>query len=179
MIIIAIIRGTTARVINGAVDTTWETFWIETEACVGIIMVSMTAVRTLFVPDASKKTPPRSPQQQMGDYRRQSTWKKNLPWGSTPSEKEPVIVNEKSPRVWRTRVSGGLLPSLHGGGATMTGMRTMIRENGRTTHGSFGSEDMILPAHSGEGKEEVRSTFNGSTLRGVRSGSDVESGEIK
>lgn len=50
----------------------------------------------------------------------------------------------------------------------------MIRENGRTTHGSFGSEDTMLPALGEKEEMEVRSTLSGSTLRGVREGSNVE-----
>ncbi|KAL9099869.1 MAG: hypothetical protein Q9187_009437, partial [Circinaria calcarea] len=171
MIIITIIRGSIARVVNGAVDTTWQTFWLETEACVGIIMVSMTAVRTLFVADTSKKNPPNNVP--VGEYRRQSAWKKNLLWDFSPGDRQPMI--EKGSGVWKKkRVPAGLLPSFHGGGATMTGMRTMIRENGRTTQGSFGSEDMGFPLQSGGEEGEVRWTLSGSTLREARSASGEE-----
>lgn len=65
--------------------------------------------------------------------------------GSTP---------DKSSSRYRTRLWRKQTPQLPGleTGATMTGMRTMIRENGRTMVGSFGKDEPQLMEHSSQGK---------------------------
>ena len=75
MIVMALIRGTDQKSSAGIVDLTWVLFWLEMEACVAVIMVSLTAFRTLFTADHSrmpKETPERvSPGYVKGLDRRQ------------------------------------------------------------------------------------------------------------
>jgi len=48
MIVVAIIRTALAPLPNGVIDTSWLVFWTGMEAMVAIIMVSLTAFRSLF-----------------------------------------------------------------------------------------------------------------------------------
>lgn len=48
MIVISIIKITTADLPDGQVDSAWGIFWLQAEACVGVIMVSISAFRSLF-----------------------------------------------------------------------------------------------------------------------------------
>jgi len=109
MIAIAMVRGISTRV-YGSYDQVWDSLWFEIEACVSVLMVSMTAFRTLFV------MPKRSQRKRPSDE--SPLWKK-------------ITSNKKG-----KKQDMSLLPEIEGG-ATMTGMRTMIRENGMTRPGSF------------------------------------------
>ena len=63
MIAMSLIRGTDQKTSAGTVDLVWLLFWLQMEACVAVIMVSLTAFRTLFTADhskASKETPERA-----------------------------------------------------------------------------------------------------------------------
>ena len=108
MIAIAAVRGISAHV-WGSDEQVWDSVWILIEACVSVIMVCMTAFRTLFV------MPRRS--QRM----------------KSPSMRTPLWRKKKSTE----KNSLGSLPDVEVG-ATMTGMRTMIRENGVMVTGKFG-----------------------------------------
>ena len=48
MIICSIVRISAANIKNGQVDTTWVLLWLEIEGCVAVIVVSISAFRTLF-----------------------------------------------------------------------------------------------------------------------------------
>ncbi len=63
--------------------------------------------------------------------------------GSTPDKNSP----RSRTRLWRRKPTPQL-PAIHTG-ATMTGMRTMIRENGITMFGSFGKGESISTVDSG------------------------------
>ena len=106
MITIGIIRAISSRHF-GAHNDIWNTFWVQVESCVSVIMVCMTAFRTLFV--ASKRSKDAQPKYHKRLPYKQSFWKKK---GEIELPNIPI-------------------------GATMTGMRTLIRENGRTSVGSF------------------------------------------
>ncbi|MCJ1381360.1 hypothetical protein MMC17_004470 [Xylographa soralifera] len=54
MVIFALIRVTLSTLNNGTIDSVWLFFWSETECCVAIIMVSLTAVRGLFGLESSR-----------------------------------------------------------------------------------------------------------------------------
>lgn len=56
MIGISIIKLTTADLSNGEVDTPWNIFWLQAEACFAVIMVSISAFRSLFITDGTKKS---------------------------------------------------------------------------------------------------------------------------
>jgi hypothetical protein len=87
---------------------------------------------------------------------------------STMIIKSLFVVNKKSTsdrnsppypaRLWK-RKQLTPLPDVEVG-ATMTGMRTMIRENGRTTMGSFGKDEPMVIENS----EDWRSSNDDSTL---------------
>ena len=103
MIVIAMVRGISARV-YGSDEQVWDALWFEIEACVSVTMVCMTAFRTLFVMPrrSQRKRSPLNGSKLPGKYHGHG--KINMLW---------------------------LLPDVERG-ATMTGMRTMIRENGLT-----------------------------------------------
>ena len=108
MIVIETVRAISAQ-IYGSDDQVWDSLWFEMEACVSVITVCMTAFRTLFV------MPRRSQRMR------------------SPSVRSPLWGKKKS----NEKESLGSLPDVEVG-ATMTGMRTMIRENGVMVTGNFG-----------------------------------------
>lgn len=112
MIAISMVRGISAH-IHGTSDQTWAQFWVQLETSISVTMLCMTAFRTLFT--ASKK----------------SAQNKISP-GAPQYEGE-------APPTFRARLfkkQAQFLPDVQAG-ATLTGMRTMIQENGKTTLGSF------------------------------------------
>ncbi len=110
----------------GSENQTWSTFWLQVETSVSVIAVSMTAFRTLFVINSGPKKTP------------------------------PEHTNKSSSRQWFRRDNNGIkLPELHIG-ATMTGIRTMIRETGKTETTSFGPTELPLTSvHHQSGRESV------------------------
>ena len=73
--ITAVVRVAGGNINNGQVDTAWAIFWLQTEAAVAVIVVSMTAFRVLFV--AHKASKHQSPNQQDGLSSR-SLWSKRI-----------------------------------------------------------------------------------------------------
>ena len=73
--ITAVVRIAGGNINHGQVDTAWAIFWLQTEAAVAVIVVSMTAFRALFV--AHKASKHQSPIQQNGLSSR-SVWSKRL-----------------------------------------------------------------------------------------------------
>lgn len=73
--ITAVVRIAGGNINHGQVDTAWAIFWLQTEAAVAVIVVSMTAFRALFV--AHKASKHLSPNQQDGLSSR-SVWSKRL-----------------------------------------------------------------------------------------------------
>ena len=71
--ITAVIRVAGGNINHGQVDTSWAIFWLQTEAAVAVIVVSMTAFRALFVAHRALKQ--QSPNQQDGLTSR-SIWSK-------------------------------------------------------------------------------------------------------
>ena len=110
----------------GTMNQTWSTFWLQVETSVSVIAVSMTAFRTLFVIHSGPKRTP------------------------------PEHTTKSSSRQWFQRKTNGIeLPKLSIG-ATMTGMRTMIRENGKTQTTSSGPAELPLsPVHHRSERESV------------------------
>ena len=110
----------------GSSNQTWSTFWLQLETSVSVIAVSMTAFRTLFVINSGPKRTP------------------------------PEHTNRSSSKQWlRGKIKEIELPKLNIG-ATMTGMRTMIRENGKTETASFPPAELPLsPMHHQSGQESV------------------------
>lgn len=62
MIITAIVQISAIHAPTDTIDVTWEIFWQLMEACIAVIMVSLTAFRSLFVAHGSgAKSPPHKP----------------------------------------------------------------------------------------------------------------------
>jgi hypothetical protein len=115
MIAIAMVRGIAARV-YGTHDQLWASFWVQLETSVSVIMVCAMMFKSLFVVHkTTTSTPP-------------------------PEKYSPP---RSSDRLWWKRKKATTTPQLPEieTGATMTGMRTVIRDNGRTTLGSFGGNE--------------------------------------
>lgn len=119
MIIIAIIRISRVHATDFEI---WASFWQQFEGCIAVLMVSLTAFRTLFVSKASKSE--NSPQKfKVSDtYKRRIWFSKRSDGSSQSGEKGHVDV---------------AVP-----GATLTGMRTFIGGDGfmdsMTTNGDLG-----------------------------------------
>ncbi len=62
MIITSIIKISAGNIINGQIDTTWAVFWLQAEAAVAVMVVSISAFRALFIIDGSndRKAPQQS-----------------------------------------------------------------------------------------------------------------------
>ncbi|KAI4114115.1 MAG: hypothetical protein LQ345_005051 [Seirophora villosa] len=70
MIAVAIVRISTFRLTNGEVDIVWLAFWQQQESSIAVIVVSVSAFRSLFV-SASMTRPKRKPlRQSVNDWRR-------------------------------------------------------------------------------------------------------------
>ena len=124
MIIIAIIR--ISRV-HAADFEIWACFWQQLEGCVAVLMVSLTAFRTLFVSKHSSSSDQRKPK--LSDTYRRRLWFSKK---SSQSENEKAHVSVPIP------------------GATMTGLRTFIRgEPGTDTNLTESSLDSIDCAKGG------------------------------
>ena len=63
MIVIAIIRIAAGNHLSGRVDPAWASFWTQVEACVAVIVVSVSAFRTLYVEQQKGRYKTRSPDQ--------------------------------------------------------------------------------------------------------------------
>ena len=101
MTIIAFVRISGYRA-HGSYGYTWQAFWMEFEACVAVIMVSLTAFRSLFVTAESK-----------------ASRSKFRPWYSSS------VARLRKGR--KTSVSGHIMEGLPAvPRATTTGMRTFI-----------------------------------------------------
>ncbi len=73
--ITAVVRVAGGNISHGQVDSAWAIFWLQVEAAVAVIVVSMTAFRELFI--AHKASKHRSPNQQNGLSSR-SIWSKRV-----------------------------------------------------------------------------------------------------
>lgn len=114
MIISAIVQISGIHAPSHAIDVTWEIFWQLVEACIAVIMVSLTAFRSLFVAHGAAA--------------------QNLQKRRPNSERRNRL---DSMRFWKKRVSDdseemGGLPEIPR--AIMTGLRTFIR--GERTEGN-------------------------------------------
>ncbi|KAL8630979.1 hypothetical protein Q9189_003327 [Teloschistes chrysophthalmus] len=114
MVLIAIIR---ISQVHTRTYNVWATFWQQLEGCVAILMVSLTAFRTLFVssPHSSAEVKAKRPS---GSERRRLWYKYK---GASDEGKG-------SGSVERARVVDVSMPS-----ATLTGMRTFIRGSPRAS----------------------------------------------
>lgn len=140
MIIITIVRMSKIRIGPTQTDIIWEVFWHEIEACTAVIMVSISAFRSIFVAHNSR-------QQQ----NRKRVWymsKKNLLRSALHRKK---LRSDSSEEVNK-------LPEIPR--ATMTGMRTFIRGGGGS-HEEEGDNQFESPISSSVGYE----SWHNSSLR--------------
>ena len=129
MICINIVRGIYAG-IHGTSDQIWTTFWVQIECAVATIMVSLSAFRQLFLASTSSQS----------GRRGQRGWRRFSPTSASPRRGQGILgygrlLSRKSPG----RSNESALPRVEVG-ATMTGMRTMIRECEPTATASSGRE---------------------------------------
>lgn len=142
MIVIAIVRGVSTAV-YGPNDQIWTTFWIQPESSVSVVMVSLTASRTLFVVNRNG-----------GIY----SDTENTTTTTPPIPNENLTL----PRNWWSRVSQRsgarderqLLPIVKTG-ATLTGLRTMIRERWQTVNKSRATIQAELEAPAARSEESL------------------------
>ncbi len=121
-----------SAIYRGTDDEIWATFWVQLETCISVIAASMAAFRTLFVVRFGSKKTP--PDHYNKQPSRQRLWRKN------------------------NKMELPEVPT----GATMTGIRTMIREHGKTQMPSF-SFAKLTP--SMEYQESGQGTAPGAELR--------------
>ena len=110
MAVIAIVRISGIKLAGGAVDIVWIAFWQQQECSIAVIMVSVSAFRTLFIANASNSPSPKSPGSP-------NLWKKR-------------ILRDRSDSIYNGNQGNDLqkIPR-----ATLTGMRTMIQRAGLST----------------------------------------------
>lgn len=108
MIITCIVQIAAIRTSSDAIDISWEIFWQLAEACIAVLMVSLTALRSLFVGQISRIRPA-------------------SPWSSGQAKRwlqHKVFRNSKSSSGESDATDRGL-PKIPR--ATLTGMRTLIQ----------------------------------------------------
>lgn len=67
---VAIVRMSGIRLASGDVDIIWITFWQQQKSSVAVMVVSLSAFRTLFIARSANE-PPRKPlRQSVNDWRR-------------------------------------------------------------------------------------------------------------
>lgn len=117
MIAIGLVRGISAGVV-GSVDQTWNAFWVQFEASISVIVACPTAFRSLFlVNHASKNSTVHDNRNEGQQSMLQGLCRRTKP--SLPSAKV---------------------------GATMTGIRTAIYDNGNTQLDSQDGDDRHAPS---------------------------------
>lgn len=106
MIITAIVRISGARILHKNIDVQWQTFWTNVEGAVAVIMVSITASRSLLGVQAQKSREKK--EQASYWYRRKLLFRKENKSSSVDSNEDQ-------------------LPAIPG--PTLTGIRTLTRGN--------------------------------------------------
>ncbi|KAL8646828.1 MAG: hypothetical protein Q9226_006694 [Calogaya cf. arnoldii] len=117
-IIVCIVRIAGARYPNGLIDSAWMVFWLQLEASVAVVIISLTSYRSLFVKD--KPTDKKSPKNHSTSYKRKL-------WSREKREQKGVE-----------------MPTLPN--PTLTGMRTVIGRTRGYDDGYSRSEDFFLPS---------------------------------
>ena len=108
MVITAIIRISGIKLAGGAIDIVWQLFWVQQECSIAVIMMSVTAFRSFFVPNAARNISPNPPKPS-------SFWKKRLLLKRSVPDKDNWDVDDGLPQIPK---------------ATLTGMRSIIRGAG-------------------------------------------------
>ncbi|KAL8796095.1 MAG: hypothetical protein Q9195_001427 [Heterodermia aff. obscurata] len=105
--LICIIRISGGNTVNGQIDTAWVIFWLQVEAAVAVIIVSVTAYRMLFVAE-------------------------NPQYRDSPPQQQIIASSSSSrARVWnraRTTTRSNGLPGIPA--PTLSGFRDLVRRSG-------------------------------------------------
>ncbi|KAI4154580.1 MAG: hypothetical protein LQ340_001589 [Diploschistes diacapsis] len=122
MAIVAVIRMAAIKLEGGSVDIVWLAFWQQQECSIAVIMISVSAFRSFFMNNSSKRSPPQN---------RQSSERWRAKW--------------KAKR-WRSTGESGALDLPEIPNATLTGIRTAIGAAGAPTshEQSDGETDELL-----------------------------------
>lgn len=116
MVVTAIIRISGIKLADGATDIVWEAFWVQQECSIAVIMMSVSAFRSFFVPHASGNVSP-------DPAKPSSFWKNKLLLLKHPlSAKDNWDGHDELPQIPR---------------ATLTGMRSAIRGAGMSATDDF------------------------------------------
>ena len=70
MIVVSIVRMSGLRRAKGEVDVIWQAFWQQQEASIAVIVVSVSAFRSLFVARLTNNPPPKGIKQSINDWRK-------------------------------------------------------------------------------------------------------------
>ena len=93
MIITSIIKISAGNIIHGQIDTTWAIFWLQAEAAVAVMVVSISAFRALFVVDGFQD---QKVQQQAASSRRWLWSRSRTAHSKLPSIPSPTMTGVKT-----------------------------------------------------------------------------------
>jgi len=110
MVVIAIVRISGIKLAGGSVDIVWLVFWQQQESSVAVIMVSMSAFRSLFVESGGAAGPRRHPKYSANRWRRRRLVRRAL---GSEDQHDDLERNMDLPQIPR---------------ATLTGMSETIRD---------------------------------------------------
>ena len=155
MIIVTIVRiaGIKQRG-SGSVDIVWLAFWQQQECSIAVLMVSLSAFRSLFVQSPAQPPMLRQPR-------------------STPSEKRRRFLRRRpDPDLYDTHEANGLpqIPS-----ATLTGMATVIGANRRTEEAPYPDQQYHSHLEPSDQACSSETATNNSSARDVEHGHSIES----
>ena len=103
MIVVAVVRMAGIRLANDRVDIVWLVFWQQQESSIAVIIVSLSAVRALFVAKSMHEHPRKPGKHSLNDYWRRGVHRRRL--GQTTNEQETNNL-ESLPRVPSPTLSG-------------------------------------------------------------------------
>ena len=139
MIVIAIVRISGLQIFQRRIDVHWALFWQEMEATIAVIMVSITAVRSL-----------------LGLKVRKSREKRARVW----SDRGKLLFG-KAKEYSESELNDHQLPSIPG--ATLTGMRTLIRGNSNSKTMASKAYAMGSSDDSADMEQHIKVTQNTSS----------------
>ena len=93
LIVISIIKVTAVHQIGSQVDTTWGIFWLQAEASVAVILVSLTIFRSLFLADGPKNgnEPNHTPYSPQFSASYKKLWMQKTPHSDFPSPPSTIF----------------------------------------------------------------------------------------
>jgi len=136
MIICVVIRMAGFKTNGRPPQSTWRVFWQITEACVAVMMASLTALRILLV---AKKNSSNNDSESRKQWAR---WRPGA-WSWVRSKKRSAESSSKKTPRTSDYIEMPNIPS-----ATLTGMRTHIRRNGRGDQSTTIAESVFDPSEA-------------------------------